>query len=557
MANEDKVPSEEEVAKRAIEMRARIIAEKDAEKYQALNEELATSNEELQATNEELAAANEELLTIQTRLQQAYSELAESETRLAIAVRATNLGTWEYDPLHDELFLSEESRLIFGFPSDYPATFQQLFERIHPQDCDRVQTSLNLVANRASNTRYDITCRMLRFDNAAVRWIRIQGILVPSKIKTAARHIATVLDITESKRSEEWSAKLAAIVESSNDAIISKTLESVITSWNATAERMFGYNASEIIGDTIYRLIPPDLHDEEPRIIARLKNGERLEHFETRRLHRDGHLIDVSLTISPIKDRNGKIIGISKIARDITERKQDEIRKNDFIAMVSHELKTPLTSLTAIVQLLNAKLRDNGDGFVSTALHKANIQVKKMTGMVNGFLDVSRLQSGKLVIYKEAVVLDTLIGDIMEEFRLIAPDYTFQFLTTHSITVRADKDKIASVITNLISNAVKYSPKEEPVIITCQIVHDGVQVSVSDKGIGIKPSDKEMLFNRYYRVENEQTQRISGFGIGLYLSSEIIKQHQGEIWVESEFGKGSTFSFILPLHTPFDVMQGN
>ncbi len=165
------------------------------------------------------------------------------------------------------------------------------------------------------------------------------------------------MDITDLKQAEEKSAKLAAIIESSDDAIISKTLESVITSWNESAERMFGYTADEIIGETIYKLIPPDRQEEEPKILARLKSGERVEHFETKRLRKDGRLIDVSLSISPVKDKQGNIIGLSKIARDITEKKLDETRKNDFIGMASHELKTPLTSLSAIIQVTNGKLK--------------------------------------------------------------------------------------------------------------------------------------------------------------------------------------------------------
>ncbi|HEY4197814.1 MAG TPA: PAS domain S-box protein, partial [Mucilaginibacter sp.] len=355
------------------------------------------------------------------------------------------------------------------------------------------------------------------------------------------------IDITDIKQAEEKSAKLAAIIESSDDAIIGKTLESVITSWNASAERMFGYTPEEIIGETIYKLIPADRQDEEPRILARLKTGERVEHFETKRIAKDGKILDVSLTISPIKDTQGNIIGLSKIARDITERKMDETRKNDFIGMVSHELKTPLTSLSAIIQVTNDKLKKSDDRFLSNAMEKANRQVRRMTGMINGFLNISRLEAGKMLIEKQLFELGQLLHDILDEIKMTVSTHTFSLNECAHITVNADRDKISSVISNLISNAIKYSPKGKLIDIHCHVQDGLVVVSVKDEGMGIKPQDIGQIFDRYYRVETSHTRHISGFGIGLYLSAEIIKRHDGKIWAESESGKGSAFSFSLPL----------
>jgi PAS domain S-box-containing protein len=355
------------------------------------------------------------------------------------------------------------------------------------------------------------------------------------------------LDVSNIKQAEERSAKLAAIVDSTDDAIISKTLESVITSWNASAERMFGYTADEIIGETIYKLFPPERFDEEPRILERLKRGERVTHFETQRITKDGRLLDVSLTISPIKDTQGKIIGLSKIARDITEKKMDEVRKNDFIGMVSHELKTPLTSLNAIVQVVSAKLKNSEDSFLPGAMERANMQVKRMTGMINGFLSVSRLEAGKILIEKHLFDLGQLLEEISDETRLVLTTHTIRLTVAGPVEINADRDKISSVISNLISNAVKYSPDGKRIEIDCHISGNNAVVSVKDEGIGIKPQDLTQIFDRYYRVETNNTKHIAGFGIGLYLSAEIIKRHDGEIWAESESGKGSTFYFSLPL----------
>lgn len=244
---------------------------------------------------------------------------------------------------------------------------------------------------------------------------------------------------------------------------------------------------------------------------------------------------------------NGSETYFAGITNDVTEQKEDEQRKNDFIGMVSHELKTPLTSLTAIVQVANAKLKNSEDPFLSGAMGKATQQVKRMSTMINGFLNVSRLESAKLLIDKKAFDLNDLIEDVVKETALTVSTHVIKVEQCENIKVNADADKIGSVVTNLISNAVKYSPKGKTVEIKCEVVGDKVHVSVKDEGIGLSPEDKAKVFDRYFRVESSKTQHISGFGIGLYLSAEIIHRHNGEIWVDSEPGVGSTFYFSLPI----------
>jgi signal transduction histidine kinase len=271
-----------------------------------------------------------------------------------------------------------------------------------------------------------------------------------------------------------------------------------------------------------------------------------VEHFETQRKRKDGSLIDVSLSISPVTDPDGNIVGVSKIARDISEKKLEENRKNDFIGMVSHELKTPLTSLTALIQVLSLKLKTTNDSFLTGATEKAAIQAKKMATMINGFLNVSRLESGKLLIEKRQFEIRGLINEVIAEAQLVSTGSNMEFISGKELNVFADADKIGSVISNLIGNAVKYSERGSAITIECIQTEAGCQVSVRDEGIGINEQDIDRLFERYYRVETSDTRHISGFGIGLYLSSEIVKRHGGSIWAESEPGKGSTFYFSIP-----------
>jgi len=257
------------------------------------------------------------------------------------------------------------------------------------------------------------------------------------------------------------------------------------------------------------------------------------------------HWIKTQGTI--IFDENKRAVRMLGTVLDITESKRDEIRKNDFIAMASHELKTPLTSLKAYIQLLAKKLAKTDDDFVSNALAKAENQVNKMSDLIYSFLDLSRLESGKLSAKLQLFSINKLINETIADINLVNNSHTIIFNSNETISVNADRERIGQVISNFLGNAIKYSPKESPIIVTCKVIGDSVQVAVTDYGIGIKQRDQEKLFQRFYRVENERAKNISGFGIGLYLASEIIQRHKGNIWVESQEGSGSTFYFSLPV----------
>lgn len=246
----------------------------------------------------------------------------------------------------------------------------------------------------------------------------------------------------------------------------------------------------------------------------------------------------------PVINEQGEVEAVAGTTRDITERQLEETRKNDFIGMVSHELKTPLTSLTAVIQLANSKLKNSDDGFLTSAMQRAQQQVKRMTDLINGFLNISRLESGKIHIDKQRFDMEALISDVIDESNLTTGSHFIQFEKCQSVQVNADRDKIRSVISNFINNAIKYSAIGKYIGISCSVNNGEVTVSVKDEGIGIEREDIPKIFDRYYRVETNRY--ISGFGIGLYLSSEIIQRHGGKVWAESEPGKGSTFYFSIP-----------
>ncbi len=232
---------------------------------------------------------------------------------------------------------------------------------------------------------------------------------------------------------------------------------------------------------------------------------------------------------------------------DITEQKTDEMRKNDFIGMVSHELKTPLTTLTAVMQVASVKLKESENKPLLNAIERGNVQVKRMTGMIKGFLDISRLESGKMVMEKQLFNMEKLLHEVIDELKMLEKGHEIKLSNCSPVLVNADRDKISSVISNLVNNAVKYSPAGKTITISCEQINDEVMVTVRDEGVGIKQQDLALIFDRYYRVNAHDMRNIAGFGIGLYLSNEIIKHHNGRLWAESRPGIGSTFYFTLPL----------
>lgn len=350
-------------------------------------------------------------------------------------------------------------------------------------------------------------------------------------------------------------AILAAIVENSDDTIISKTLDGIIMSWNPAAEKMFGYQESEAIGKHISLIIPPDRLDEEKLIISQIKAGKKVNHFETVRLTKFGALVPISLTVSPVIAEDGKIIGASKIARNISEQislQQDKARlydqvktlndrQNEFIGLASHELKTPLTSLNGYLQILEKASQDQKSKHI---IDKAAQQVKKLKMLINDLLDITKIQAGKLPLTIELSDIKSVIDDTIELMIHAHPRHEFVFHTKiETLNIEIDAQRIEQVLINLLTNAIRYSPLSNLVEILLEAGNNQVIISVRDKGLGIPEDKLEIIFSRFFRMEETST---PGLGLGLFLCSEIVQRHGGRIWVESKVGEGSIFRFSLP-----------
>lgn len=471
------------------------------------------------------------------------------------------------------------------------------------------------------------------------------------------------VEVAQRQADQKRLRMLAAIIESTDDAVLSKDLDGTITSWNTAAERIYGYTAQEMIGQSVTQIFPPNRQDEFEQIMARIRRGERVDHHETRRMRKDGTFLTVSVTISPIKDEVGTIIGASAIARDVTdqrrleaksqqlfasnlvgifvantegklleanraflnllgysqaewqvdtmqsdtspaclspslrslvlqasqscgniepqetviqqksgkdlpvmvavaimehtdtcigfvldisERKALEKRKDDFIGMASHELKTPVTSLKGFLVLLQRQLVAQGNERTLHYLARMDSQIEKLTKLINDLLDISRMQTGRLVYREERVEVDDLVQEVVESVQETTQTHQLQVKGQTQTTVVGDRDRLGQVLINLLNNAIKYSPQADTVIVHLSQEEQHVLISVQDFGLGIAREHHTRIFERFYQVADPVEKTYPGLGIGLTISHDIAIRHGGQLWVDSQKGQGAIFHLRLP-----------
>ena len=353
-----------------------------------------------------------------------------------------------------------------------------------------------------------------------------------------------------------------AIVDSSDDAIVSKNLRSIVQSWNKAAERMFGYSAEEMIGQSIEKLFPPDRLREETEIMARMQKGERVDHFETLRRRKDGRLIDVSLTISPIRNAEGIIVGASKIARDITGQKIAQRRlaeahealkradqmKSEFLTTLSHELRTPLNAILGWIQILRDDARPEDLGHALPIMEQS---ARTQLQLIEDLLDMSRIESGRMILDIQSLDLATVVGASIDSVRPAAEAKNIRLQSTFTSaggTVMGDQNRIQQIFWNLLSNAIKFTPKGGRIHVVIQRVNSHVEVSVADNGQGVAPEFLAHVFDRFRQADGTTTRRHGGLGLGLSIVKQLVELHGGNVRVASEGkGKGSTFIVSFPL----------
>jgi PAS domain S-box-containing protein len=380
-------------------------------------------------------------------------------------------------------------------------------------------------------------------------------------------------DITERKRWQEAEVAesfLGALVESAQDAIISKNLDGIVTTWNPAAEKLFGYSSQEIVGKPITILIPENLSEEEPQILKRIRRGERIDHYETVRRKKDGTVIHVAQTISPIRDTLGRVIGVSNLTRDITAQRESARRESDalkqaqvakqqaeeasrakdeFLATVSHELRTPMTAIMGWSRLLMSQQLDPERQ--RKALETIDKNARSQAQLIEDLLDISRIVSGRLRIEFKPVDMAVVIAAAIETARPAAEAKQIRIqtvLSSGSGPILGDAERLQQVIWNLLSNAVRFTPKEGTIRISLDRVESQVELRVADNGMGIKEAFIPHLFERFTQADSSITRSGGGLGMGLAIVKSLVELHGGVVSASSPGeGKGATFVVKLPI----------
>jgi PAS domain S-box-containing protein len=407
--------------------------------------------------------------------------------------------------------------------------------------------------------------RTLRFHDAcAVLRRRETGARHPEPEMTEVRAVPPF-----GMSDEHVRALLAAIVESSDDAIVSKTLDGVITSWNGGAERMLGWPAEMAIGRHIMLIVPEERRAEEDEVLARIRRGERIHHFDTVRMTKDGRFIDVSLTVSPVRDATGRIVGASKVARDVSERRRlDDYRntllaheqqartaaetliraKDQFLATISHELRTPLNAIFGWARLLERSELDapSRKRAATAIVHSAAAQ----TRLVDDLLDLSRVVTGRLRLDVGPVGLRGVVDAALDVVRPAAnaKDITLVATLAEVGPMQGAPDRLQQVVWNIVANAVKFTSRGGRIDVVLRRVDSYAEVVVTDSGEGISPDALPHVFQEFWQEDNSSTRAHQGLGLGLTLVKHLVELHGGHVRAQSAGkGRGATFTVALPL----------
>ena len=372
-------------------------------------------------------------------------------------------------------------------------------------------------------------------------------------------------DLSRQKALEREAFRLAAIVNSAEDAIVSKDLNGIVQTWNRAAERMFGYTAEEMVGRSIRAIIPSDRQSEEDEVLSRVRAGIAIEHFETVRQRKDGTPIDISLSVSPIRNAAGTIIGASKIARDITAqrrlaRQAEEASrvKDEFLATLSHELRTPLNAVLGYTRML--RVGDFAEGRRDQIIDIIERNAKILSQLVSDVLDVSAIVTGKIRVKPGPCDLIEVLQAAVDVLRpaAAAKGVDLRLEGPESLPTQCDTDRLQQVFWNLLSNAVKFTPAGGSVIVRAATANGTAEITVSDTGIGIRPELLPFVFQRFWQAENVAGRQTGGLGLGLALARHFVELHGGHISAHSDGeNRGTTFTITLPLrresHVPYTI----
>jgi len=538
------------------------------EKIQAQNEELQTQSEELQAQSEEIQSQNEELRRANDALLQAQRALAESETRYRIV--ADNTHAWEYwiSPQGEVLYCSPSCERVTGYSAqEFQADPDLLVRIVHPDD--QTHFAAHLRREPTESLPDEMEVRIVRRDGTE-RWVghvcqpvySADGWFLGrrgsnrdiTERKRAERELERLLEMEQQSRLhvERERAQIAALLESLGEAVIIRDGTGRIVLRNQAAREINGRSDQELEEAfecrQQYYLRPdgtPLPFEEWPPTQA--LRGESTDDVEIVLVRPDGSKRRIIASTRAVRDQEGKVVLALVVYRDVTRLRQLEQTREELVSLVSHDLRQPLTNIVGWASLLHHFLLKEGLEREARSADLMLRNAKRMNSMIQELADSTRLEAGRLAMDKEPIDLAELVSDVTE--RLGSPEDRARIrveATDQTLTVMADRERIERVLSNLLTNALKYSPSPSPVSVRVGR-HDGeATISVADHGVGISSEDIPRVFERFYRGKTGEKQA-EGLGLGLYIAKLIVEAHGGRIWVESEIGMGSTFSLALPL----------
>ncbi len=496
------------------------------------------------------------------------TERRRAEERFELAVRGSSAGIWDWDVATNANFMSVRFKEMLGYSADEAMdSFDGWANLLHPDDREWVLAAL--WSHVRSGTPYSVDYR-LKHRSGSYRWYHAHGQAVWDEQGKPVRMAGSLEDIHERRVLEHTRARLAAIVEGSEDSILGVGLDGNIASVNAAAARMFGVGQDALIGRNELEQVPEQFRAHEQDALVRIARGERVEQYESRRVRGDGSSIEVSVSVSPVLDEQGRVVAASKIVRDISERsekreleklnallgtqnrKLEEMtdRAHRFVDDVSHEFRTPLTVIREYSSIIAEGLGGPVSAQQAEWLQIVDVATVDLNQMVEDFLDSSKLRAGRLRVDRRACTVISIVAGVRRMVARKAASrkiFVVEDLAADLPLVFVDEEKVRRVIMNLVSNAIKFSPDGGKIVLSARTLPTGdVDFAVKDEGPGLASADMALLFERFRQLPNALAPSVKGFGLGLNIARQLVWLNLGKISVASEPKKGATFSFTLP-----------
>ncbi|MEO6454561.1 MAG: PAS domain-containing protein [Ginsengibacter sp.] len=473
-------------------------------------------------------------------------ELRVNEERLRLAVKSGRLGTYELDLVNNSIIFSPRLAEIFGLDPSIKGTHQDLKNALHPDDV-LLRNEAHETSRKTGSLFYE--ARVI-WPDGSIHWIRLNGSVIFNDKGEALRTYGTALDITEQKETEkilkEGQQKFELIADAIPHMVWEIELDGIISYINKQWADWSGLTLEEINRGGWSKVIHPD--DLEAVGNGWQKAFESKNEYvgECRFKKHSGGYSWFTLKTVPVKNDKGEVGLWIGTATDIHDKKIVEQQKDQFISIASHELKTPVTTIKAYGQIAESLLEKAGENQALSMIKKMGIQVNKLTTLIGDLLDISKIHQGKLIYNEDFFDFNDLAKEVVEDMQKTSASHKIKIHLDTTAEIYGDKNKLSQVINNLISNAIKYSPKADAIIVSTKLKNDGIELGVQDFGIGISAHEQLHVFEQFYRVTSGNQSTFPGMGIGLYICSEIITRQGGKIWVESIIDKGSTFYIWLP-----------